>query len=1357
MNKTYKVRATRTGALQVVSEFTSSVRAMGTKTVIAAAVSALMAGAAVAAETDDATVDWTKDNVTIETDVTVSTTTLFNNNLTIVDGGHLYLKNIDMGVTEGKTGAFAMEGGKLTIEGNPADSTHQTLNAKKVTISKGEIAISGGTDAWAQHASLGGYETFKMEGGKVTLGDNARLWIGADGGNAAQQTEVANATALKEAMVFAGGEVHMAASAGKHAMIGTMVNGSSGTPGEEPKYIQTLSLEGTNLFVDQGEGALLSRDIVLSAGSVSVANGATLHVLAQKKLTDGKLDTATDDFDGHFTQTGGSVSVAEGGKLNMRTALVMKGGEITNAGVMNAQSITIKDGTFRTVTDTKTTGADNAKKTVAGFTATEINLEGGKLVLTNLNSNEFLGLGNEAEDGKTYVKDQYLIAAQTLNLKGGELVGAPKVKVGTGSSKGTLNVEEGSYAFNAMTLGTQAAVTTKAGAKLKVDTLNLQNAGTTDSGRTGSITNNGTMELGTVVTNPETAAHYDTGLFVNNGTLETTFSNLAEKTGEGEEAKWDLTTFGKIVGGDDGKIVETGYTDEYTLDNIKAIRDTLGLKNFNFANATLVAADGEDLTFDDIAQIGVETNQQIDAAVTGTTASIDMGGNKTTVRVGSVNAGNEATALTVTGVSGTEGSLTIGGKDGELFAGSKLETVQLMGNLTLGAEGTTTTVSQKLVIGTDAKEVVSTEVIVKGTKTWNDGALIKATNEGALLVDKGASLTVKGGLQFGEGTSGKSVQVSGDMTTDWMTQDLKGGVEVQSGGVFALLGNENAYDPNSTHEFAGAVNPGVSGFASGATGGILSFGADAATARAAVTKVVEDSKRNVVYIAKQVDNSQQEFAADVDFVVDLAGVASTQGFKATEGLVDGTIKASGTSSTFYLTNLTGAALDGKAGEKTLKVASKGVTGTTKVDYGTIFYGTAVSGENVTQTVYGAGLTTEEGKATSLTTEGKVENGSISFAPNEGAYKTVEGTFFEQLVKDAVENVSFGQNDVVDAIVFGIDDQFVAAYNEAVAAGMDETEAKKYATDKIDTALGDAEDAAIMGVLGGAFNVALDANAEVTKSLDRRMSVANGIVRAEQGINAWVDVIGTTNEAKKLYGYGYGYEADLYGAVLGADWTAPCGAILGAVVSVGTGDANSVGQDGARIDNDVDFYGFSVYGSHQIGNFNGKIDLGYVSTSNDLSTHVMGSKVDESLNADVFTIGLGAEYLAKAGSVNVVPHAGIRWSKIDLDDGDLADYDTMNLWQMPVGVTFSGTFESAGWTFAPTVDLSVVPAFGDKDAVVAVGGDTEAIRVVDTNPIQATLGLSATQGAWTFGVNYGLTAGSDDRMNNAFNATAKYSF
>ena len=299
----------------------------------------------------------------------------------------------------------------------------------------------------------------------------------------------------------------------------------------------------------------------------------------------------------------------------------------------------------------------------------------------------------------------------------------------------------------------------------------------------------------------------------------------------------------------------------------------------------------------------------------------------------------------------------------------------------------------------------------------------------------------------------------------------------------------------------------------------------------------------------------------------------------------------------------------------------------------------------------------------------------------------------------------------------------------------------------------------MAALGGAFSTSFDINDQIRNTIDRRSSLANlNVVRNETGITPWVDVMGTFNSADGLYGSS-GYEADIYGATLGADYTASCGAILGAAISIGQADANSVDHS-SKIDNDVDFWGVSLYGSHRIGNVNGKFDIGYVSTSNDLSTsNAYFGRVKESLDADIFTIGLGAEYLANVGSLNVVPHAGIRWSSLDMDDSKYgADYDKMNLFQMPIGVTFSGTFDMTGWKVAPMFDISVVPAFGDKDAVASyTGGISESVRVVDTNPIQATLGVNASVGAWTFGVNYGLTAGSDERLNNSLNANARYSF
>ena len=312
-----------------------------------------------------------------------------------------------------------------------------------------------------------------------------------------------------------------------------------------------------------------------------------------------------------------------------------------------------------------------------------------------------------------------------------------------------------------------------------------------------------------------------------------------------------------------------------------------------------------------------------------------------------------------------------------------------------------------------------------------------------------------------------------------------------------------------------------------------------------------------------------------------------------------------------------------------------------------------------------------------------------------------------------------------------------------------------------TAITNAEHAATnMAVLGGAFTTTLDVNDQVTAVLNRRMSLANlNVSRNETGVTPWVDVFGTMNEGKRLFGNGMGYEADIYGAVLGFDYTATCGSVLGLAINVGTSDGNSTGN-GQKVDNDQDFYGVSAYASRQFGSFNTKLDLGYLVTKNDLKTasSYFGA-TSEKLDAKVFTVGLGAEFLASAGAVNVVPHAGIRLTTIDMDESNFgADYDKMTVYQLPLGVTFSGSFDAAGWQVAPQFDLSVVPTFGDKDAVATYAGNVkDTTRVVDTNPVQATLGVSAQNGAWTFGLNYGLTAGGDDRMNNSLNANVRYTF
>lgn len=301
----------------------------------------------------------------------------------------------------------------------------------------------------------------------------------------------------------------------------------------------------------------------------------------------------------------------------------------------------------------------------------------------------------------------------------------------------------------------------------------------------------------------------------------------------------------------------------------------------------------------------------------------------------------------------------------------------------------------------------------------------------------------------------------------------------------------------------------------------------------------------------------------------------------------------------------------------------------------------------------------------------------------------------------------------------------------------------------------------LAATAGVYNVALDSSKLMNRSLERRMTLADNFDRTK-GLTVWADVFGTTNQADSLYGDG-GYDMDLYGGVLGADVEVVPGAVLGAALTVGTGDGGS--KDAAiDVDNDADFFGLSVYGSHRIGNCNGMIDIGWMHTKSDLSATAFGMSIGDEVKADAFTIGLGAEHLMKFGSVNVVPHVGIRWTRLDVDGYEGAfktDDDTMNIFTLPIGVAFSGNLNAGGWKLAPMVDLAVVPSFGDDEAESKVRwqGVSETVKsqVVDDAPFQASLGINAQNGNWTIGASYDLGVGGDDRLDNAFTVRARYAF
>ena len=194
MNRTFKVAKSLTRGVVVTSEKASSYQGKAVKTVIAAAVAALVAGTAVAAETaaDETptpTYGWTTQegitNATISTEVKIAD----GNNevssgdaLTIVDGAkvvltsgqHIGVKGAD---DETAKGVISVAGGEVSLD-------NSGFHANDFTQSGGTITVGNKSadNVWANHANVGGYYTYTMTGGTMNVNEGGRLWIGIGDG-----------------------------------------------------------------------------------------------------------------------------------------------------------------------------------------------------------------------------------------------------------------------------------------------------------------------------------------------------------------------------------------------------------------------------------------------------------------------------------------------------------------------------------------------------------------------------------------------------------------------------------------------------------------------------------------------------------------------------------------------------------------------------------------------------------------------------------------------------------------------------------------------------------------------------------------------------------------------------------------------------------------------------------------------------------------------------------------------------------------------------------------------------------------------------------------------------------------------
>ena len=322
---------------------------------------------------------------------------------------------------------------------------------------------------------------------------------------------------------------------------------------------------------------------------------------------------------------------------------------------------------------------------------------------------------------------------------------------------------------------------------------------------------------------------------------------------------------------------------------------------------------------------------------------------------------------------------------------------------------------------------------------------------------------------------------------------------------------------------------------------------------------------------------------------------------------------------------------------------------------------------------------------------------------------------------------------------------------------------------------DAETVARFSAFGGVAQSAMAAGASTYDAISGRMGVgANGtnitVADNMQGAAIWLTPVYKSNEADGFDadGLDYGVDVDLYGVALGADYTLANGLRFGAMFNVGSGEVD--GKDlGSNVSNDFDYYGFGAYVGYSIAAFSIVGDISYTVADNDVEANLLnGDKLSESLDSSNFSVGITGQYQVDTGSVLVTPHAGLRYSSIDVDDYTIADTanvdsDDLGIFSIPVGVTIATEFTSNEWTIKPSFDFTVTGNFGDDstDGTVHWAGvenlsTSVSSEVIDSFTYGATLGLGVQNGNFGLGLGVNYT-GSSNTDEFGVQANARFVF
>ena len=303
----------------------------------------------------------------------------------------------------------------------------------------------------------------------------------------------------------------------------------------------------------------------------------------------------------------------------------------------------------------------------------------------------------------------------------------------------------------------------------------------------------------------------------------------------------------------------------------------------------------------------------------------------------------------------------------------------------------------------------------------------------------------------------------------------------------------------------------------------------------------------------------------------------------------------------------------------------------------------------------------------------------------------------------------------------------------------------------------------MGELAGVNHGTYSMSNQMTDAVADHLSIAT---HGEQDKDIWAHYIHNKEDidGMDLGGIEGSYDAQYNGIVVGSDLYKNGKVTAGVALSYADGNING-SNIASSTKNEAEYYGASLYGRIDNGDSAILGDISYMHSDNDITQNNSGHEITASADADAFSIGIRAEQAYKAGAGKFVPYAGIRYMHLGAGDysnslGMEYNADDLNLWLLPVGVTYSAEVQSGDWTVKPIAEVGYVWTMGDRDTdqTVSLNGasDTFGFKTADSGSFIGRLGIEAEKSDVTYGLSYEYQKG-DTVKANKWMVNLTYSF